>query len=127
MFSEKIDYERIRRLILQNLEQLHSEVFKIKDVNGKLAKDYFIAVNAALGGTARDFEYKLDTAGNFLPSTNNTNTSNAALNNSALNNIKGFQDPNKKYPSSDYTGVSDINKLAVGDVTHKSFNIKKNK
>lgn len=31
MFSEKIDYERIRRLILQNLEQLHSEVFKIKE------------------------------------------------------------------------------------------------
>ena len=31
MFSEKIDYERIRRLLLQNLEQLHSEVFKIKE------------------------------------------------------------------------------------------------
>lgn len=31
MFAEKIDYERIRRLILQNLEQLHSEVFKIKE------------------------------------------------------------------------------------------------
>ena len=98
-----------------------------KDINGKLAKDYFVAVNTALGGNARDFEYKLDAAGNFLPSTNNTNTTNAALNNSALNNIKGFQDPNKKYPSSDYTGVSDINKLAVGDVTHKSFNVKKNK
>ena len=97
-----------------------------KDVNGKLAKDYFIAVNAALGGTARDFEYKLDPVGNYLPSTNNTNASNAALNNSALSSIQGFQDPNKQYPKSDYTGVSDINKLAVGDISHKSFNIKKN-
>jgi hypothetical protein len=98
-----------------------------KDVNGKLAKDYFIAVNAALGGTARDFEYKLDPAGNYLPSTNNTNASNAALNNSALSGIQGFQDPNKQYPKPDYTGVSDINKLAVGDISHKSFNIKKNR
>jgi hypothetical protein len=98
-----------------------------KDVNGKLAKDYFIAVNAALGGTARDFEYKLDPAGNYLPSTNNTNASNAALNNSALSSILGFQDPNKQYPRSDYTGASDINKLAVGDISHKSFNIKKNR
>ena len=98
-----------------------------KDVNGKLAKDYFIAVNAALGGTARDFEYKLDPVGNYLPSTNNTNASNAALNNSALSSIQGFQDPNKQYPKSDYTGVSDINKLAVGDTSHKIFNIKKNR
>jgi hypothetical protein len=98
-----------------------------KDVNGKLAKDYFIAVNTALGGTARDFEYKIDPAGNYLPSTNNTNDNNGQLNNDALSAISGFQDPNKQYPRSDYTGVSDINKLAVGDVTHKSFNVKKNK
>ena len=98
-----------------------------KDANGKLAKDYFIAVNAALGGTIRDFEYKIDPAGNYLPSTNNTNLTNAALNNSALSNITGFQDPNKQYPKSDYTGVSDINKLAVGDISHKSFNVKKNR
>ena len=98
-----------------------------KDANGKLAKDYFVAVNAALGGTIRDFEYRIDPAGNYLPSTTNTNTSNAALNNSALSSIQGFQDPNKQYPRSDYTGVSDINKLAVGDVSHKSFNVKKNR
>jgi hypothetical protein len=98
-----------------------------KDANGKLAKDYFIAVNAALGGTIRDFEYRMDPAGNYLPNTNNTNLTNAALNNSALSNITGFQDPNKQYPRSDYTGASDINKLAVGDVSHKSFNVKKNR
>jgi len=98
-----------------------------KDVNGRLAKDYFIAVNTALGGTAREFEYKLDPAGNYLPSTTNTNNTNGALNNDALSLINGFQDPNKQYPRSDYTGVSDINKLAVGNTTHKSFNVKKNK
>ena len=31
MFSEKIDYERLRRLLLQNLEELHSEVYKIRE------------------------------------------------------------------------------------------------
>lgn len=98
-----------------------------KDTNGKLAKDYFVEVNLALGGTAKEFEYKLDTTGNYLPSTNNTNSSNKILNNSDLSKIQGFQDPNKQYPRSDYIGVSDINKLAIGDTSHKSFNVKKNK
>jgi hypothetical protein len=127
--SDKDDPKDVAGLLATSLAMGVTNADKLnkKDINGKLAKDYFVAVNTALGGNARDFEYKLDAAGNFLPSTNNTNTNNAALNNSALNNIKGFQDPNKKYPSSDYTGVSDINKLAVGDVTHKSFNVKKNR
>lgn len=31
MFSEKIDYERIRKLMLSNLEELHSEVFQMRE------------------------------------------------------------------------------------------------
>ena len=31
MFSEKIDYEKIRRLMLSNLEELHSEVFQMRE------------------------------------------------------------------------------------------------
>jgi hypothetical protein len=53
MFSEKIDYERIRRLILQNLEQLHSEVFKIKEEVSNLhawnAVMYRMIYNQSLG------------------------------------------------------------------------------
>ena len=31
MFSEKIDYQRIRKLMLHNLEDLHSEIFQMRE------------------------------------------------------------------------------------------------
>ena len=98
-----------------------------KDNDGKLAKDYFVAVNSALGGNNENFNYSLDDAGNYLSSTLNTNTSGGALNNSELKLQSGFKDPNKQYPKAEYTGLSDINKLAVGDTSHKIFKVKKNK
>jgi len=98
-----------------------------KDNDGKLAKDYFVAVNSALGGNNENFNYSLDDAGNYLPRTLNTNTSGGALNNSELKLQTGFKDPNKQYPKAEYTGLSDINKLAVGDTSHKIFKVKKNK
>jgi len=98
-----------------------------KDNDGKLAKDYFVAVNSALGGNNENFNYNLDDAGNYLSSTLNTNTSGGALNNSELKLQSGFKDPNKQYPKAEYTGLSDINKLAVGDTSHKIFKVKKNK
>jgi len=31
MFSEKVDYQKFRKLMLRNLEELHSEVFQIRE------------------------------------------------------------------------------------------------
>ena len=95
-----------------------------KDTNGTVAREYFILGNSVLGGTQTDIEKSFDAAGNFLPSPTKTSTS---LNNSELKNPKGFQDPNKKYPKFEYLGLSDVNKLAVGDTSHLSFTIKENK
>jgi hypothetical protein len=50
----------------------------------------------------------------------------STLNNEELAKVKGFEDPNKKYPKYEYAGLSDVNKLAVGDRTHLSFQVKEN-
>lgn len=95
-----------------------------KTKGGKLAKDYFIIGNSALGGTSTDFEKSIDSSGNYLPVVDSDST---VLNNDELKRLKGFQDPNKKYPKIEYTNVGDINKLAIGDISHLSFLIKDNK
>ncbi len=97
-----------------------------KDTAGIKAKEYFIVGNSALGGDSTDFLKSFEDTGNFLPSTTTTNNT-GAQNNDDLKNITGFTDPNKKYPRYDYNGLTDVNKLAVGDISHNVFKIKENK
>jgi hypothetical protein len=95
-----------------------------KDENGILAKEYFSTGTSAVGVDITTFDKSFDDAGNYLPGVNN----NIGIeNNQDLKNSSGFQDPNKKYPKYEYTGLSDVNKLAVGDTSHLSFLIKENK
>lgn len=95
-----------------------------KDEDGNRGRTYFIVGNTALGGTETDVDKSFDYAGNYLPS---EDTAGDVLNNEELKNVKGFQDPNKKYPRFEYTGLSDINKLAIGDTSHLSFKVKENR
>jgi len=95
-----------------------------KDINGILAKEYFSTGSSSVGVDITNFDKSFDSAGNYLPQVNN-NT--GIENNQDLKNSSGFQDPNKKYPKYEYTGLSDVNKLAVGDTSHLSFLIKENK
>lgn len=95
-----------------------------KDENGILAKEYFSIGSSSVGVDISNFDKSFDSAGNYLPEVNN----NIGIeNNQDLKNSSGFQDPNKKYPKYEYTGLSDVNKLAVGDTSHLSFIIKENK
>jgi len=91
-----------------------------KDIAGQRAEKYFTIGNNTLGGDATEFIRQYQEAGNYLPQT-------STLNNEDLAKVSGFSDPNKKYPKYEYTGLSDINKLAVSDRTHLSFQIKENK
>lgn len=91
-----------------------------KDIAGQRAEKYFALGNSALGGDATEFIRQYQESGNYLPQT-------STLNNEDLAKVSGFTDPNKKYPKYEYTGLSDINKLAVSDRTHLSFQIKENK
>ena len=95
-----------------------------KDEEGNKGREYFIVGNTTLGGTETDVDKLIDYEGNFLLS---EGTGGDILNNEELKNIKGFQDPNKKYPRFEYTGLSDINKLAIGDTSHLSLKVKENK
>jgi hypothetical protein len=91
-----------------------------KDIAGQRAEKYFTLGNTTLGGDATEFIRQYQEAGNYLPQT-------STLNNEDLAKIRGFSDPNKKYPKYEYTGLSDINKLAVSDRSHLSFQVKENK
>ena len=91
-----------------------------KNAAGEKAEDYFVLGNSILGGNSKEFIRAYQEAGNFLPET-------SSLNNEDLAKIRGFQDPNKKYPKYEYLGLSDLNKLATGDRSHLSFQIKENK
>lgn len=91
-----------------------------KDIAGQRAEKYFVLGNSALGGDATEFIRQYQEAGNYLPQT-------STLNNEDLAKVKGFTDPNKKYPKYEYVGLSDINKLATSDRSHLLFQIKENK
>ena len=91
-----------------------------KDTAGQRAGKYFTLGNTTLGGDATEVIRQYQESGNYLPQT-------STLNNEDLARVGGFTDPNKKYPKYEYTGLSDINKLAVSDRTHLSFQIKENK
>lgn len=102
---------------------LNADKLDKKNDNGEKARDYFILGNSSLGGDANEFYSKygqsIDT---YIP-----NQETQSLTNEELAKVKGFQDPNKKYPKYEYSGLTDINKLAVGDRSHLLFNTKDNK
>lgn len=97
----------------------NSDKLDKKDTAGQKARDFFIVGNSILGGDSTEFLRSYEEAGNYLPNT-------STLNNEDLAKVKGFSDPNKKYPKYEYAGLSDVNKLAVGDRTHLSFQVKEN-
>jgi hypothetical protein len=88
-----------------------------KDNYGRKAEEFFIVGNTSLGGdilsgstTKNTFENTIDSA---TPK--------------EIQNQKAFSDPEKKYPKKDYAGYTDVNKLAIGDTSHRYFTIKENK
>lgn len=103
----------------------NADKFDKKDTYGTKARDFFYIGNSSLNGEDKDYEQVFEDAGNYLAD-NLSSTPAEPLNNEELSKLKGFQDPNKKYPKFEYAGQSDINKLAVGDTTHLSYKIKEN-
>jgi hypothetical protein len=104
----------------------NSDKLSKKTEDGVLVKEYFMAVNSALGGSSDDFSFDVETAITYLADTNNNNYQ-GALNNKELLKRRGFSDPNKEYPRYEYLGLPDVNKLALGDTSHSVFKTKKNK
>ena len=104
----------------------NSDKFDKKNEDGTKTRQFFrIGVGAVGGDISKDFlkEYLEDP--NYLPISSEEDVT-KSLNNEELSRISGFQDPNKKYPKSEYAGKSDVNKLAVGDDTHVMFTVKEN-
>lgn len=103
----------------------NADKFDKKDTYGTKARDFFYIGNSSLNGEDKDYEQVFEDVGNYL--TDNLGSApTEPLNNEELSKLKGFQDPNKKYPKFEYAGQSDVNKLAVGDTTHLSYKIKEN-
>jgi hypothetical protein len=91
-----------------------------KDAYGRQAKEFFNLGVVSLGGNLNtDIDIKYSEVENYLPEINDGNITNEDL---ALS--PGFSDPNRKYPKYEYEGLSDINKLAVGNRSHLLFKIK---
>ena len=97
----------------------NSDKLDKKTFAGAKAREFFIIGNSILGGDSTEFLRSYEEAGNYLPNT-------STLNNEDLAKARGFEDPNKKYPKFEYAGLSDVNKLAVGDRSHLSFQVKEN-
>lgn len=103
----------------------NSDKLDKKTLDGIKAREYFIAGNQAFRGDTFNFEIDLSEEENNLPE-NLDAAAASALNNEELSKIQGFQDPNKQYPKYEYANLSDVNKLAVGDVSHLAFKVKEN-
>jgi hypothetical protein len=103
----------------------NADKFDKKDTYGTKARDFFYIGNSSLNGEDKDYEQIFEDAQNYLAD-NLTSSPTQPLNNEELSKLKGFQDPNKKYPKFEYAGQSDVNKLAIGDMTHLSYKIKEN-
>jgi hypothetical protein len=88
-----------------------------KDNYGRKAEEFFIIGNTSIGG---DILAGSTTKNTFDNEIDNTSTK-------EIQNQKAFVDPDKKYPKKDYIGYTDVNKLAIGDKSHKYFAIKENK
>lgn len=88
--------------------------FKVKNVVGDLSSLFTSNPTGALDAVGAQF----DTAsiGRALQGAQKFNINNAENKEKLLTQTKGFIDPNAEYPTKDYKGQSDTNKLARGDV-----------
>ena len=91
-----------------------------KDFSGRQVKDYFNLGVLTFNSDQTNLDIKYKEADNYLPEIDN-----GAITNEDLARTTGFSDPEKKYPKYEYQGLSDVNKLALGDTSHLSFKIKK--
>jgi hypothetical protein len=92
-----------------------------KNNYGQRIKQYFVDVNALFGSNISDISINYSDASNYYP------VSNTEYDTDELISTTGFIDPNKVYPTYEYLGLSDINKLAIGNTTHTSLKVKENK
>lgn len=61
-------------------------------------------------------QYSSGIAGKYLSQAGNFNINNTANQEKLIVTKKGFTDPNANYPTKEYTGISEVNKLAQGEV-----------
>lgn len=105
--------------------------FDKKDGNGVKASTYFSIGNKSVGGTGDVPSDNTETPNRdtWIPGNPNNPSSDPtkSLNDPSLAKREGFRDPNKVYPTCEYSGKVDTNKLAVGDDTHKSIIDKRRK
>jgi hypothetical protein len=105
--------------------------FDKKDGNGVRGKVYYEYVSSKFGGEgeAPTSEIPLPNRESYVPSNANNPSQNPAgpLNDPSIFIKKGFADPNKVFPTCEYSGRSDVNKLATGDSSHKIFAAKESK
>ena len=92
-----------------------------KNSYGQKVKQYFVDVNALFGANVSSILVNYTDANDYYPVTDN------GYNNTELADVIGFTDPSKKYPKYEYLGLSDVNKLAIGNTTHTSLRVKENK
>lgn len=88
-------------------------------------RQFFLVGAAAASSQDTDVQDPINNIqekGTFVPDPD----SGPALNSSEFSNLTGFQDPNKQYPKPEYNGLSDLNKLAIGDKSHPVFAKKEN-
>jgi len=100
-----------------------------KDGNSVKAGTYFSIGSTACGGDGTIPKDASDIANrdSYVPGNPNnlTNDPTKSLNSPELARTQSFADPNKVYPTCEYSGTVDTNKLAIGDDTHSSLSKKK--
>ena len=99
----------------------YAENLDRKNSYGIRVKQYFVDVNALFGANVSSISINYSDANDYYPVSDND------YNNTELADIIGFTDPSKKYPKYEYLGLSDVNKLAIGNTTHTSLKVKENK
>lgn len=83
-------------------------------------RKFFLVGAEAVSGQDTDVVTEIAERGTYVPDND------IALSSSEFAKLTGFQDPNKEYPKHEYNGLSDLNKLAVGNRSHILFEKKEN-
>lgn len=96
-----------------------------RKTGNQVLRDIFILGAESVSGQNSDYYQSLQEKSSYLPTP--IEDEGYGLNSSEFNNLQGFQDPNKQFPKSEYQGLGDLNKLAVGDDSHRLFTVKENK
>lgn len=103
---------------------INSDKLDKKAPNGKKIRSYYASFSTGLGGEDLTYYKDINEENSYLSEIDAEVSEN--LNNQELSRVRGFQDPNKKYPKYEYAGLSDVNKLAIGDTSHIAFKVKNN-